>query len=93
MGHVGTGFTDRLLKALMEVFESIKTDVSAFNVEIYERVTWLKLVLVCEVIYQLVTRDCKIRLSLVGLIVSQYESLKKAVSTKPLRRDCLISLE
>lgn len=39
------------------------------------------------------TQDCKIRLSLSGLIVSQYETLKKAVSDKPLRKHSLISLE
>jgi hypothetical protein len=39
------------------------------------------------------TPDCRIRLSLVGLIVSQYASLKKTVSTNPLRDSCLIALE
>lgn len=39
------------------------------------------------------TPDCKIRLSLVGLIVSQYAMLKKSVSSNPLRRDCLVNLE
>jgi hypothetical protein len=39
------------------------------------------------------TPDCNIRLSLVGLIVSQYAALKKSVATKPLRNNCLLSLE
>jgi hypothetical protein len=39
------------------------------------------------------TPDCKIRLSLVGLIVSQYAALKKSVAEKPLRSTCLITLE
>jgi len=39
------------------------------------------------------TADCKIRLSLVGLIVSQYAVLKKSVSTNQLRKDCLVDLE
>lgn len=40
-----------------------------------------------------VTADCNIRLSLVGLIISQYEVLKKSVSTKPVRKHALVSLE
>ncbi|MGE5556724.1 MAG: hypothetical protein ACM3UY_10795 [Methanocella sp.] len=40
-----------------------------------------------------ITADCKIRLSLIGLIVSQYEVLKKSVSSKPLRKHSLDSLE
>lgn len=39
------------------------------------------------------TTDCKIRLSLVGLIVSQYETLRKTVSAKPVRKHALESLE
>ena len=39
------------------------------------------------------TADCKIRLSLVGLIVSQYALLRKSVSTNQLRNDCLVDLE
>lgn len=40
-----------------------------------------------------VTTDCKIRLSLIGLIISQYEVLKKSVSSKPLRKHSLESLD
>ena len=46
----------------MDKFEKIKTDVAPFNVENEERVTWLEPKLVCEVGYQVVTRDMRLRM-------------------------------
>jgi hypothetical protein len=40
-----------------------------------------------------VTADCKIRLSLVGLMISQYATLKKTLSNNQLRSACLTHLE
>jgi hypothetical protein len=39
------------------------------------------------------TTECKIRLSLIGLIVSQYATLKKSLLNNQLRSDCLTHLE
>ena len=62
VAHVGTGFTQQLLDSLMLEFKKIKTNVAPFNVRGMETVTWLEPKLVCEVIYQVVTRDCKLRM-------------------------------
>jgi len=43
-------------------FKKIKTDVVPFSVRGMEGVTWLEPKLVCEVIYQVLTRDCKLRM-------------------------------
>jgi ATP-dependent DNA ligase len=45
----------------MVEFQKIKTEIAPFTVYGMERVTWLEPKLVCEVIYQVVTRDCKLR--------------------------------
>lgn len=62
VAHVGTGFTQQLLDSLMVEFKKIKTDTSPFRVASMENVTWLEPKLVCEVIYQIVTRDCRLRM-------------------------------
>ena len=62
VAHVGTGFTQQLLDSLMPEFQKIKTNVAPFNVRGIEEVTWLEPKLVCEVIYQVLTRDCKLRM-------------------------------
>ena len=41
-------------------FKKIKIDVASFSVREIEKVTWLEPKLVCEVIYQVLTRDCKL---------------------------------
>jgi bifunctional non-homologous end joining protein LigD len=46
----------------MDKFEKIKTETSPFKVEFKERVTWLEPKLVCEVGYQVVTRDVRLRM-------------------------------
>lgn len=36
--------------------------IAPFSVHVMEGVTWLEPKLVCEVIYQVLTRDCKLRM-------------------------------
>jgi len=63
VGNVGTGFTEHMLDQLMDKFEKLKTvSESPFVVEEQERVTWLEPKLVCEVIYQCVTREGRLRM-------------------------------
>jgi DNA ligase D-like protein (predicted 3'-phosphoesterase) len=63
IGKVGTGFTEEMLGILTDKFEKLKTDVAPFKPEVGEVVTWLEPKLVCEVIYQVVTRDVKLRMA------------------------------
>jgi len=60
-GKVGTGFSDRLLADLMERFAPLVTAVPQLA-GIRGTVIWLEPVLVCEVGYQEVTRDRKLRI-------------------------------
>jgi len=62
VGKVGTGFSDETLKDLSSRFEKLKTQISPFKGEITGSVIWLKPSLVCEVLYQLVTTDGKLRM-------------------------------
>jgi bifunctional non-homologous end joining protein LigD len=62
VGKVGTGFSQGVLKALAGAFEGLKATVAPFKVELREEVTWLKPELVCEVLYQAVTRDGRLRM-------------------------------
>jgi len=62
VANVGTGFTQQLLNSLMIEFTKIKINVASFSVRGLEEVTWLEPKLVCEVIYQVLTRDCKLRM-------------------------------
>ena len=63
VGKVGTGFTQEMLGILTDKFEKLKTDVAPFKPEVGDVVTWLEPKLVCEVIYQVVTRDIKLRMA------------------------------
>jgi DNA ligase D-like protein (predicted ligase)/DNA ligase D-like protein (predicted 3'-phosphoesterase) len=62
VGKVGTGFTEQTLDILIDKFEKLKTTIAPFKVESMEKVTWLEPKLVCEVGYQVVTRDMKLRM-------------------------------
>jgi len=62
VAHLGTGFTDKLPKELCNQFQTIKSGSAPFVVRGMETVTWLEPKLVCEVNYQVVTRDCKLRM-------------------------------
>ena len=63
IGKVGTGFSDRDLSDLQEIFSPLRTDIpQVAGVEPSELLVWLTPVLVCEVAYQMVTRDKKLRI-------------------------------
>jgi bifunctional non-homologous end joining protein LigD len=63
LGKVGTGFTQELIGILSDKFEKITTDAAPFKPEASDVVTWLEPKLVCEVAYQVVTRDIKLRMA------------------------------
>jgi bifunctional non-homologous end joining protein LigD len=63
VGKVGTGFSEEKLVDLMRVFKDLKTDERTLEVvDVPERITWLRPELVCEVGYQVVTRDGRLRM-------------------------------
>src|SRR3972149_5809623 len=62
VGKVGTGFPQETLEELLEAFRSLRTRKKPFETGLHEEITWLKPKLVCEVYYQLVTRDRKLRM-------------------------------
>ena len=63
VGKVGTGFTEQMLGILIDKFEKIKTDIAPFTTERGDKVTWLEPKLVCEVAYQVATRDMRLRMA------------------------------
>jgi DNA ligase D-like protein (predicted 3'-phosphoesterase) len=63
IGNVGSGFSDKDLHDLMDMFSSLKTDTPQFVIPGQKgTVAWLEPVLVAEVAYQEVTRDRKLRI-------------------------------
>jgi DNA ligase D-like protein (predicted ligase)/DNA ligase D-like protein (predicted 3'-phosphoesterase) len=62
VGKVGTGFSQALLQTLSKKFQQLKTGKAPFEPNIPDEVTWLKPELVCEVGYQVVTRDVRLRM-------------------------------
>jgi DNA ligase D-like protein (predicted ligase)/DNA ligase D-like protein (predicted 3'-phosphoesterase) len=63
LGKVGTGFTQEMIRLLVHKFEKITAKVALFKLESGDLVTWLEPKLVCEVAYQVVTRDLKLRMA------------------------------
>lgn len=63
LGKVGTGFTQQMIRLLFDKFEKIKTDTAPFKPEAGDSVTWLEPKLVCEVAYQVLTRDIRLRMA------------------------------
>jgi len=63
LGKVGTGFTQELIGVLTDKFEKIKTDAAPFKPETDEVERWLEPKLVCEVAYQVLTRDMRLRMA------------------------------
>jgi bifunctional non-homologous end joining protein LigD len=61
VANIGTGFNHGMLCLLLAEFQKIKADVIPFKIEGMGRITWLKPLLVCEVIYQEATRECRLR--------------------------------
>ena len=62
VGKVGTGFSEDILKSLSGEFEKMQTDVAPFKADVLGEVTWLTPKLVCEVGYQVVTKDGRLRM-------------------------------
>ena len=62
VGKVGTGFSETLLEELLSKFKTIETSTAPFETAISEPVTWLKPKFVCEVAYQVVTKDGRLRM-------------------------------
>jgi bifunctional non-homologous end joining protein LigD len=62
VGKVGTGFSQTMLDKLSKRFQQLKTDTAPVNVDITDEITWLKPELVCEVTYQMVTKDKRLRM-------------------------------
>jgi bifunctional non-homologous end joining protein LigD len=58
-GHVGTGFSNEILKSLKQKMKPLETDDSPFDekVSVNEKVTWLQPELVADIAYTEVTRD------------------------------------
>ena len=63
VGKVGTGFTQQTIGVLSDKFEKIKTSLAPFESEAGDVVTWLEPKLVCEVAYQVLTRDMRLRMA------------------------------
>ena len=63
MGKVGTGFTMATIRLLMDKFEKITSEAAPFKPEAGDVVTWLEPKLVCEVAYQVLTRDMRLRMA------------------------------
>ena len=61
-GKVGTGFSEEMLDSLLAEFRKIETDQEPFKADVAEKVTWLKPKFVCEVAYQVVTNDNRLRM-------------------------------
>lgn len=62
IGKVGTGFSQETLQTLSEEFLGLETETAPFEVDAPEQVKWLRPKLVCEVLYQVVTRDARLRM-------------------------------
>jgi DNA ligase D-like protein (predicted ligase)/DNA ligase D-like protein (predicted 3'-phosphoesterase) len=62
IGKVGTGFSQDMLKALSDAFQKLETDAAPFEADVIGEVRWLKPELVCEVGYQVVTKDGRLRM-------------------------------
>ncbi|MGE5532781.1 MAG: DNA polymerase ligase N-terminal domain-containing protein, partial [Bacillota bacterium] len=63
VGKVGTGFAQQTISILIDKFEKIKTETVPFKPEVGDVVTWLEPKLVCEVAYQVLTRDLRLRMA------------------------------
>jgi len=63
VGKVGTGFSGEVMELLMHGFRGMQVkEAKLDHVDVSEQVTWLDPILVCEVAYQSVTKDYKLRM-------------------------------
>ncbi len=64
VGRVGTGFTEKSMALLLKAFNPFEVgEKTLAGVDILEQITWLKPELVCEVGYQSVTKEGKLRMA------------------------------
>lgn len=61
IGKVGTGFSQSTQQLLLKTSQNLKVEEKTLDADVPEQVTWLKPKLVCEVIYQNITKDGKLR--------------------------------
>lgn len=63
IGHIGTGFNDKMLKEMAAVMKPLEVSTSPFEarVKVNDLVTWLEPSLVCQVKFTEQTRDGKLR--------------------------------
>jgi DNA ligase D-like protein (predicted ligase)/DNA ligase D-like protein (predicted 3'-phosphoesterase) len=63
IGKVGTGFSQNDMELLMRTFKRLEVKENTIQgVDIPEKITWLKPELVCDVSYQVVTKDGRLRM-------------------------------
>lgn len=63
VGKVGTGFSQEKMDLLKKTFQKlISSERTLEGVDVSEKVTWLRPQLVCEVVYQVVTKDRRLRM-------------------------------
>jgi bifunctional non-homologous end joining protein LigD len=63
VGKVGTGFSQNEMELLLETFGRLKVGNETLRgVDVPEKITWLRPELVCEVVYQSVTKDGRLRM-------------------------------
>lgn len=63
VGKVGTGFSERDIELLKEAFHDLQIPEKTLEgVDVPEKITWLKPKFVCEVVYQAVTNDGRLRM-------------------------------
>jgi DNA ligase D-like protein (predicted ligase)/DNA ligase D-like protein (predicted 3'-phosphoesterase) len=62
VGKVGTGFSQENLKTLLTKFQKKTSGEAPFEADVAEKVTWIEPELVCEVAYQVVTKDRRLRM-------------------------------
>ena len=64
VGKVGTGFSQQDQDMLLKAFKPLVVEEKTMEgVDVPEEITWLKPRLVCEVVYQSVTKDGKLRMA------------------------------
>ena len=63
IGKVGTGFSQSDMELLMKAFKGLEAKEKTLQgVDVHEKITWLKPELVCDVFYQVVTKDGRLRM-------------------------------
>ena len=63
VGKVGTGFTQQTLEDLTQTFQNLRQNSKTLpDVDISEKISWISPVLVCNIAYQIVTPDGKLRM-------------------------------